>query len=237
MTPVVAYLCLRLVSESNAREHWSVKAKRVQDQRATTRDEMKPRVAHLRAWLGSDPDVRIHVLVTRVGKRKLDSDNLQGSAKAVRDGVIDALCPCPCHHCKSGHHAQHGRAPCVDDDDQRVTFDYAQSVGASYAVRLEVRGRVESTQRTPSADRASSLPRVAPVARHDPQQGGPATVANLERRRATHEPGAKAVDHALVVAPARPLLDPRGGPYPPSLVRAAEALERETPGSTVRGTP
>lgn len=49
-------------------------------------------------WRGAE----LVVLLTRVAPRELDSDNLQGALKHVRDGVADALG--------------------VDDRDERVTW-------------------------------------------------------------------------------------------------------------------
>jgi hypothetical protein len=58
------------------------------------------------------------VRLTRIGPRKLDSDNVAGACKATRDGVADWLG--------------------VDDgDESRVRWVYAQERGA-YGVRVEV---------------------------------------------------------------------------------------------------
>lgn len=62
------------------------------------------------------------VTITRIGKRKLDSDNLAISAKHVRDGIADA----------------YG----VDDGSDLYTWNYAQEIGKDYAVRIEIRTRV-----------------------------------------------------------------------------------------------
>lgn len=84
MTTITVCLPLRLVSELNDRSHWSVKAKRAAEQRSVTR----MRLAGERAWPLSLP---VLVTITRIGPRALDGDNLQASAKHVRDGVADAL--------------------------------------------------------------------------------------------------------------------------------------------------
>jgi hypothetical protein len=58
------------------------------------------------------------VRLTRVGPRKLDSDNVATAFKATRDGIADWLQ--------------------VDDGDESlVTWEYGQERGA-YAVRVEV---------------------------------------------------------------------------------------------------
>lgn len=102
-------LSLRTVSESNARGHWTERARRARDQRAVARMVCSARLRHLKPPL----DVRL----TRVAPRGLDDDNLRGALKAVRDGVADALG--------------------VDDGDARVRWGYSQARGA-HGVRVEV---------------------------------------------------------------------------------------------------
>src|SRR5271157_4200427 len=105
---VTVSLPLRTRSILNVREHWSKRAARAQEQRAVTR----MRLAVVREWPPRLPAV---VTLTRVGPRALDDDNLQGSLKAVRDGVADALG--------------------VDDGSDEVRWSYAQERGG-YAVRV-----------------------------------------------------------------------------------------------------
>lgn len=104
---------MRTYSEMNTRGHWSVRARRAKSQRFESM-----------VWVRSSFPVReilearrITVKLTRVGPRELDSDNLAGSLKAVRDGIADALE--------------------LDDGDKRLTWLYEQEQGA-YAVRVEV---------------------------------------------------------------------------------------------------
>lgn len=110
---------LKLVSEANVRQHWAEKARRVKSQRAIT-------LAVLRVHFGTKASEKFAapyvVTITRVGPRRLDSDNATGSAKAVRDAVAEWLA--------------------LDDGDtQRVTFRVQQETGREYAVRIEVVGR------------------------------------------------------------------------------------------------
>lgn len=78
------------------------------------------------AWWGRDylgPEhyaVRYIVTMTRKSSGTLDSDNLQGSLKAVRDGIADFF-----------H---------MDDNDQRVTWRYAQEKckRGQFGVRIEI---------------------------------------------------------------------------------------------------
>lgn len=103
-------LPLRVVSEANRRDHWSVKAKRVRAQRSA--------VAY--AWTGTDmPRGRqpSAVRLTRVAPRKLDDDNLVRGCKAIRDEVA-WMCG-------------------FDDASPATRWEYAQERGP-YAVRVSV---------------------------------------------------------------------------------------------------
>lgn len=102
---------LKIESTLNKREHWATRAKRARAQR----DE-----AHLycryRLELRRPP---LLVTLTRIAPRSLDTDNLAGGFKSVRDGVADWLG--------------------INDNDPRVTWEYAQEKGKpkQYAVRIE----------------------------------------------------------------------------------------------------
>lgn len=118
-------LPVRLVSLLNLREHWATRAKRAKDHRETAR--LMTRLHTLYAPIaefivGGAP---LRVTLTRIAPRELDSDdNLNASAKHVRDGIADALG--------------------IDDRDPRVKWLYAQRKGKprEYAchVRIEVAG-------------------------------------------------------------------------------------------------
>lgn len=107
---------IRTVSESNARGHWSKKARRAKDQRFVT-------WAKLRGSKGepSSIDTSVIVTLTRIAPRKLDDDNLRGALKACRDGVADWLG--------------------IEDNDPRVSWQYGQEHGEpkQYAVRIDVK--------------------------------------------------------------------------------------------------
>lgn len=113
LSPMVVTLPIRLVSESNARDNWRKKYKRSADQRGTVK-------ISLHALLGRPPAPPLVVTITRIGKKSLDGDNLQGSAKASRDGVADYLG--------------------IDDGSDAVTWLYAQEPGP-YAVRIAIERR------------------------------------------------------------------------------------------------
>ena len=104
-------LPLRLVSESNMRGHWSKRARRAKEQRSLTFMALRARVR------GIVPP--IHVTIRRIGARKLDTDNLQGACKAVRDGIADAF-------------------GVTDADERIISFVYEQRLG-EYGVEIEIR--------------------------------------------------------------------------------------------------
>lgn len=83
-TLVVVIPGLRLVSEANAHEHWRVRAKRAKSQRTTV-------AMVLRSMVAPVPKLPLDVTIVRTAPGRLDSDNLQGSGKHVRDGVADFI--------------------------------------------------------------------------------------------------------------------------------------------------
>ena len=60
----------------------------------------------------------ITVVLTRIGKKTLDDDNLQSGFKATRDGVADWLG--------------------IDDGSPLLTWRYAQEKGKQYAAHVAV---------------------------------------------------------------------------------------------------
>ena len=60
----------------------------------------------------------IQILLTRIGRGRMDADNLAGSGKHVQDGICDALG--------------------IDDGSERVRFSYAQEIGVRWGVRVEI---------------------------------------------------------------------------------------------------
>lgn len=65
------------------------------------------------------------VVLTRVGKRQVDFDNLVYSFKTIRDTVADFILP--------GY--QPGGA---DGEKTGVLFKYNQKIGANYSVEIEI---------------------------------------------------------------------------------------------------
>lgn len=106
---------IKVVSEANLREHWAVKAKRKTAQQV----EM---IVTLRNVLRQSPKVAFPCVVrlTRIGARRMDSDNLANGFKAVRDAIASVLG--------------------IDDGDPRITFQYDQEVigKRQYAVKVQI---------------------------------------------------------------------------------------------------
>jgi hypothetical protein len=75
-----------LVSVANKREHWAVRHRRNSAQRLALRAllmaEGRKHDLPPRPWL---------VTMTRIGKRELDSDNLESAFKALRDEIAEFL--------------------------------------------------------------------------------------------------------------------------------------------------
>ena len=79
MTPYSFVLPLRTVSRLNSREHWRARSTRSKAERSTA------------ALMCPHFQTPCTVTLTRVGPRALDSDNLQGALKSIRDGIADKL--------------------------------------------------------------------------------------------------------------------------------------------------
>ncbi len=117
MTVIEVHLPIRTVSEANVREHWAVKAKRAKSQRAAA-------FLMLKRYRRSMNGKSLVVTLTRIGARKLDSDNLARSFKAIRDGIADALD--------------------IDDGSDRIEWKYAQQKGKpkEYAIIVRIESNV-----------------------------------------------------------------------------------------------
>jgi crossover junction endodeoxyribonuclease RusA len=111
---LLVMLPLRTVSEANTHGHWRTKAKRVKMQRTTARMMLTLD----KRWCAKQNhfDVRL----TRIAPKKLDSDNLAISNKAIRDGIADAIG--------------------IDDGSDKFSWEYRQESGRpkEYAVKVEI---------------------------------------------------------------------------------------------------
>lgn len=120
MTTHTARIPIKTVSEANQSRHahWGHKQRRAKKQRKWTRLVLSA------SSLPKGFPAR-SVLLTRIGPKQLDKDNLASALKAVQDEVAAFLG--------------------VDDNpDSGVTFDYSQHPGSKdYAVLVEVSDAAE----------------------------------------------------------------------------------------------
>lgn len=105
-------LPIHVISEANQREHWRVKAARVRQQKMI-----------VSLILGGQklPPLPATITLTRVGKRRLDDDNLAGAFKACRDSIA--------------------RCYGTDDGSELYKWKYSQRTGKVYGVELEIEVR------------------------------------------------------------------------------------------------
>lgn len=100
---------MTLKSETNQREHWASKARRVKAQRQHVAWAFK-------AERPDRPELPVIVKLTRIAPRRLDDDNLRAAFKAVRDQVAEWLG--------------------VDDADPQVEWHYEDRNGAPKEKRV-----------------------------------------------------------------------------------------------------
>jgi len=113
---------VRTVSEANMSEHWRARYRRSQSQKAAVKAIFCARD------LDGEIELPCIVTLTRVGKRRMDTDNLASSLKYVRDAVAEMIIT-----------DRPGLATGWHDGDPRITWKYEQRVGENYAVELDLR--------------------------------------------------------------------------------------------------
>jgi hypothetical protein len=119
-------------SEQNRRDHWA-QSKRRRDQQAA---EVITAVEPYLNWVGRDARLRIEL--TRLAPRELDSDNLIGGFKRIRD-VIAWVANGRRMRWTTIHGVKQLRpAMGVDDDDPRFKWQYGQERSPAYGVRIRV---------------------------------------------------------------------------------------------------
>lgn len=114
-TPCAVSCCLpvKIESEANLREHHFSRARRSKRQRGVVRLMLGNHERMLRTW----PAWR--VTLHRIGKRKLDTDNLAGGFKHVRDEIA-AICGVN------------------DNDERRYEWVYTQATGKEYVAWVKI---------------------------------------------------------------------------------------------------
>lgn len=105
---------IKTISEANNRDHWTKKSKRRKSQ------QQEVDIMLLNALQGRKVALPCVVRLTRIGAKALDSDNLAGSFKAVRDAIA--------------------RRIGIDDGDPRIKFEYDQSPTGrrEYNVKVQI---------------------------------------------------------------------------------------------------
>lgn len=107
---IAFWLAIRAQSEANMREHWAVKARRAKNHKQVA--------ANLVQFMRVGIKPVLKITLTRHGKGTLDTDNLAGSMKAVRDGICSALR--------------------IDDGSPLVVFEYRQEKAKDYRVHVAI---------------------------------------------------------------------------------------------------
>lgn len=100
------FLPIKTVTESNGSEHWTKKRKRAKLQHLFVRSMLNSFDSRLIVKLPC------RVILTRIGVRSLDGDNLVSSFKYVRDAIADYIHP----------GLEIGQA----DSDPNITWEYVQ---------------------------------------------------------------------------------------------------------------
>ena len=114
MTVAVPIPGMRLVSEANAHTHWRARQKRAKEQRNLVALVLRRTVSPMMMLAAP-----LEVIVTRIAPSSgLDSDNLQGSAKHVRDAIAEILG--------------------IDDRDERVRWSVVQRRGP-WGIEIAIR--------------------------------------------------------------------------------------------------
>lgn len=100
---------LYTTTEANTHGHWAAKAKRAEKQREIMGYALAGRKL---------PQLPASIKFTRIGKRKMDDDNLASSMKHIRDEIA--------------------RFFGVDDGSDRYQWSYSQAIGSFYSVHIEI---------------------------------------------------------------------------------------------------
>ena len=105
------FLPIPLKSRANMRQHWGQRQRMAKQQRNGAHRLM-------RALVGGPPPAPLVITMTRVGARRLDSDNVATACKSCRDGIADWLG--------------------IDDGSPLLEWQYDQAVGAPHGVRVRI---------------------------------------------------------------------------------------------------
>lgn len=115
---------LRVVSESNVREHWSKKNRRANGSKSKKKPTLGQRqtVCFTLRSKATKPAIPCTIRLVRIAPRKLDQGNIAAAFKHIQDGCADWLG--------------------IDDrHDHLVKYEYLQELACMpkfYAVRIEI---------------------------------------------------------------------------------------------------
>lgn len=113
MSELLLTLPVRTWGPNGSHSHWAVTAKRRKTLRMAT-------MAALRTSFGiMPPFIPSVVILTRIGKQKMDSDNAGFAMKGCRDAIADWIG--------------------IDDGDSRVDWIVRTATGKAFAVQIEMR--------------------------------------------------------------------------------------------------
>lgn len=107
---------VEVVSEANRRDHWAVKRARARVQQGHTLATLVNLGTDAKHRLQDAPTIRVRLV--RLGGKRLDSDNLAGGFKAIRDAVAGWLK--------------------IDDGSDRFRWDYDQEPAGEKGFRIEL---------------------------------------------------------------------------------------------------
>lgn len=114
-------LPIRTVSELNAHDRLRVRFRRKKSQQQTVA------LVLYSAFQRRRPALPVHVVMTRIGPQRMDSDNVQGALKHVRDEIARWLN--------------------IDDGDEaKATWQVEQQIGPLHAVRVRMETRKDGAQ-------------------------------------------------------------------------------------------
>lgn len=121
MSNINATIQVKTISEANVSEHWTRRHQRSKLQKRQIK-------AYLEAFHhGQQVKLPCKVRITRVGKKRMDSDNLAISMKYIRDALAEWIVD------REGQLAT-GKA----DETDKLTWIYDQEIGKNYEVKIQI---------------------------------------------------------------------------------------------------
>mgnify|MGYP001569000446 CR=1 FL=1 len=122
-------LPIKTVSEANCSEHWIEKRKRHKNQQKIV----------WYVWQTQDVEILLpcHIKLIRLGKRKLDSDNLPMSFKYIRDEIASLLFPEKIIKVHDEKRGKRYRSKGQCDSSTQITWEYDQKISKTYGIIVQ----------------------------------------------------------------------------------------------------